>query len=205
MTKFFMFLTLFLFLAPASKADIFVWKDAETGIMASFPDTWDIDLNQDPDTVLRISGPDKKVLPLCRLRVRDDPRFKMYPVQFEADIQAIEYNKYFWQDYLLEQYDDVEFAASFGRSGLGRSHASHALFNFTGTPMAGNNFRQGIGFVSHYFDQVYIAECTARGPDYENWVPHFMNFFKSIDFDKVYNEYLPGNYRDFIHKKATEE
>ena len=198
-------LLILLVISPAAYADYYVWKDAETGISASFPDTWKMDLNQLPDTVLTIVGPDHETVPVCRLRVRRDGRFKLYPVQFESDVQKVAYSREFWENYLLEQYNDVKMTGSYDQSGLGRSFASHTLFNFIGEPVTAEQFRQGVGFASHYYDRVFIAECTANHPGYTEWVPHFMNFFKSIDYKKVYNEYLPGHYREFIKKDATEE
>tara|TARA_B100002019_G_C21166021_1_gene545864 strand:+ start:318 stop:932 length:615 start_codon:yes stop_codon:yes gene_type:complete len=204
MKKFIFTLLIICFSAPAY-ADLFVWKDAETGISASFPDTWEMNNNQQPDTVLTIIGPDPTAMPICRLRVRHDGRFKQYPVTFESDIQKVAYDRQYWNDYLLAEYKEVEMTNQLDQSGLGRSFASHAVFNFEGDPTESHAFRQGVGFVSHYYDKVYIAECTANHAQYPEWVPHFLNFFKSVDFKKVYNEYVPGHYRDFLNKDASEE
>ena len=196
---------LILCFSSVAHADVFVWKDAETGISASFPDTWKMNNNQQPDTVLTIIGPDMQAMPICHLRVRNDGRFKMYPSTFESDIQKVAYDIKFWEEYLLTEYRNVEMTHEYDDAGLGRGFASYALFNFEGEPITSHAFRQGIGFASHQYDRVYIAECLVNNKNYRTWIPHFLNFFKSIDFNTVYDKYVQGYYRDFLNKDASEE
>ncbi len=188
-----------------AKADIFVWKDAETDIKVSFPDTWKIISNQNPDTILTVIAPDTEAMPICRLRVREDKRFRMYPVQFESDIQKVAYSHNFWIDYLMGQYDNLNIAQSLDEAGLGRSFAAFALFNYDGLPEESGEFRQGLGFASHYFDFGLIAECTANQIGYPDWVPQFMQFFGAIDYPTIYGTTVNGGYRDFINKDASED
>lgn len=193
------------FFGTNANADIFIWKDADTNIKASFPDTWKIINNEQPDTILTVLAPDSEAMPICRLRVREDKRFRMYPVQFESDIQKVAYSHGFWEDYLIGQYDNLKMAQSLDESGLGRSFASFALFNYDGAATEDDNFRQGLGFASHYYDFALIAECTANQIGYPDWVPEFMQFFGSIDYPKVYGITVNGEYRDFINKDAYED
>ncbi|MCB9965247.1 MAG: hypothetical protein H6855_04110 [Rhodospirillales bacterium] len=197
-------LSLVLVNAPAM-ADIFVWKDAETEVKASFPDTWKIINNQKPDTILTVIAPDSKARPICRLRVREDNRFRMYPVQFESEIQRVAYSDKFWKDYLVEQYDIVNTPETMDRAGLGKSFASRALFSYNGEVLEDNLFRQGLVFASHYYDFAVIAECTANQIGWAEWAPQFMSFFASIDYPNVYGTHVNGEYRDFISRDAYQE
>ncbi len=185
-----------------AQADVYIWRDAHTQVKASFPDTWKIIKNQQPDTILTIIAPDSESMPICSIKVREDNRFRMYPVQFESDIQKVAYSYNFWEDYLLNEYADVRIPMKMDESGLGKSFASHALFNYTGEPHESDNFRQGIGFASHYYDFGVIAECTANQTGYPDWVPQFMGFFGSIDYPTVYGTTVNGKYRDFINQDA---
>lgn len=194
-------LSLMAITVPA-KADIYIWEDAETNVKASFPDTWKLINNQDPNTILTVLAPDQETMPICRLKVKEDNRFRMYPVQFESEIQKVAYSNNFWDDYLHEQYADVQMPLQLDESGLGKSFASHALFNYSGEPAENEEFRQGIGFASHYFDFAVIAECTANQTGYPDWVPQFMQFFSSIDYPTVYGTHVNGEYRDFINNDA---
>lgn len=188
-----------------AQADVFIWRDAQTNIKASFPDTWKIIHNQQPDTILTVIAPDSEAMPICRLRYREDKRFQMYPVQFESEIQKVAYSNTFWEDYLIGQYDGLDMTQMLDEAGLGKSFASFALFNYNGEPHESDDFRQGLGFASHYFDYGLIAECTANQIGYPEWVPQFMTFFGSIDYPKVYGTTVNGKYRDFINKDAMED
>ncbi len=188
-----------------AQADVFIWKDSDTGVKASFPDTWKIIHNQQPDTILTVIAPDSDAMPICRLRYREDKRFQMYPVQFESDIQKVAYSRNFWADYLNGQYRDLNMTHEMDQSGLGKSFASHTFFNYMGDPEETDAFRQGIGFASHYFDFGLIAECTANQTGYPDWVQQFTTFFGSIDYPTIYGTHVNGKYRDFIHKDARQE
>ena len=201
-----LFLTLCLtFIGFNANADIYIWKDADTNISVSFPDTWKIITNQQPDTILTVLAPDSEAMPICRLRVREDKRFRMYPVQFESDIQKVAYSHNFWEDYLNGQYANLKMSQSLDEAGLGRSFASFALFNYDGDPEENDVFRQGLGFASHYFDYGLIAECTANQIGYPDWVPEFTQFFGSIDYPAVYGTSVNGEYRDFINRDAYQD
>jgi hypothetical protein len=203
--RLFLLILCFSALGTSAFADVFIWKDAQTSVKASFPDTWKIVANQQPDTILTVIAPDSEAMPICRLRVREDDRFKMYPVQFETDIQKVAYSNNFWADYLYGAYDNVTIPQTVDKAGLGKSFASHALFNYNGEPTENAMFRQGIGFASHYYDFAVIAECTANQTGYPDWVPSFMQFFGSIDYPTVYGTSVNGDYRDFINKDARQE
>lgn len=194
-----------LLIAPVAKADIFVWSDAHTGLSLTYPDTWDIEHNQQPDTILTIAGPDHVALPLCRVKAREDERFRMYPSKFESSVQKVAYARTFWEDYLANLYDDLNMSEEYDNAGLAQSFASYAVFSYNAEPVEGGSFRKGIGFASHYFDMGFIVECTATNEEFARWLPHFMNVIKSVNFKPVYGTTIQGNYRDFINKEADKD
>ena len=64
--------------SPA-KAEIFYIEDQDGRFSVSFPDLWRITSNMKPDDQLTVMGPGKNDLAMCRVRVREEGRFKIYP------------------------------------------------------------------------------------------------------------------------------
>lgn len=191
--------------APAAHADIFVWKDAHTGMSLTYPDTWDMEHNQAPDTVLTIMGPDIDAQPICRARVNEDRRFVMYPQILEDSLQQVDFSLEYWDKYLRTQYKNVRMTSQYDHAGLGRGHAGYAIFEYDEETRSGDELRKGFGFASHYYDKVFTFECTAVAHHYHKWVPHFLNIVKSVNFKKTYAEHITGDYRDFINKDARQD
>lgn len=183
-----------------TKAAAFVIEDNDDGFTVAFPDSWAKVQNQKSDDKLTIAGPGENNLASCRVRVRDDKRFMIYPSQkFADDIQKVGFSKEFWQNYLGE-YDDVEIDAFRDGAGLGRGHASMIETSYT-TAEGTIAKKRGMMFATLYGNRVYIVDCSSEETFYDKWRPDFLGIIKSVDFKKVDHENLNGNYRDFQDDK----
>jgi len=186
-----------------AKADAFVWKNYAHDVSLSFPDEWGVVSNLASDEILRIAAPqgvnefDK---PQCRLRVRDDNRFKMYPVAYSGNIQRTEFSTDFWVDYASE-FAGANINHVQDNAGLGRGFASFADIVYE-TQENPKMVRRGIAFASLYQNKVRIFECSAEQSAYIKWYPSFMSILKSIDF-KGMQPFKRGFYRDFYAGKTV--
>ncbi len=182
--------------SPA-KADYFVWSDRESGVTLSYPDTWKMINNQQPDDVITValpSGDDKAV---CRVRVNEDGRYKIFPNQYDDEIQLISYSQPFWDDYNAN-YDQVKVHMFRDATALGKGYGSMELITYASPPDEMPDYRTGILFVSFYDNHDYIAECSAAANAYSKYHTAVLTFAKSIDFKKTRHELTVGNYRDFL-------
>lgn len=200
----FLFLTLagLVSLAPAARADIFVWQDAKSGVSLSFPDTWEIVNNADADDVVRIAAPGREDEAGCRIRARSDRRFVIYPPRYDDSVQKVAYGRDFWSHFLTEEYNDPTIEIFGEPAGLGRGYGSYALASYTVPGRDSDSSRRGISFVSLYRDTAYIAECSALKGAYEKWNPVFRSIIKSVDFRKAVHELPTGHYRNFLYETS---
>ena len=110
-----------LFLPGVAKADYFFWQDEKTGMSMTFPDTWKTVNNVNPDTILTVVGPSETGQPICRVDVRPDGRYTIYPARYGAAVQKVAVSRPFWQKY-LGQYDKFDLGNVY--DGAGRWFAS---------------------------------------------------------------------------------
>ncbi len=180
---------------PAAQAEIFYIEDQDNRFSASFPDGWASVANQKPDDKLTIMGPGANKFAGCRMRVREDRRFVIYPGKFDGDIQKVAFSDKFWDAYLGE-YNAVEINRFRDEAGLGFGHASmvEATYETSEEPIVR---KSGIMFASLYHDQLYIVDCAAERSVYQNWRPTFLGVIKSVNFKKVTHEHQNGHYRQF--------
>ena len=186
---------LLMFALPA-RADVVVAHDDVHGFTMAYPDTWARVSNQQPDDELTIYAPANGDNAFCRMRVRDDARYRIYPARFGHAIQrdAVSYN--FWNDYLSEFFAARAIKIK-DDAGLGRGFASFAEVSFVGDNWP-REHRRGVMFASLYGNRMYIAECSSAANAFSNWHEIFMGIIKSIDFEKTVFEVPSGNYRDFL-------
>lgn len=184
------------FVAEA-RADYFVWEDPKSGLTLSYPDTWKMVSQRQPDEVLTIMAPSStNEDAVCRLRVRDDKRFLVYPPHLGRDVQTVSYSRAFWEEYLNE-YDNVEIYGT-NDGGLGRGYGSFAVAGYDGAMFSPLGKRRGIMAASLYFGKSYIADCSARIEAFEKFQPLFLSIMGSVDFKKAHDELWSGDYRNFF-------
>ena len=185
-------------------ADYFIWQDPKSGISLSYPDTWQMVSQRQPDEVFAVIAPssdgDDAV---CRVRVRDDRRFLIYPPHLGREVQTISYNKEFWEEYLNE-YDNVDFYGQIDGAGLGRGYGSFALAGYDAALFSSYGKRRGIASASLYNDKAYIVDCSAKQQVFEKWQPLFLSVIGSVDFTKAHDELWTGDYRNFFKDPRLE-
>ena len=186
-----------LFFAAPAKADYFVWKDPETGLSVTFPDTWKVQSNVRPDTILTVMAPSDHDQPVCKIDVTPDKRYTIFPARYGDAVQRVAVSTPFWKSYLAS-YDNYHIDHVYDGAGLGRWFASYALASYAqhfGTVM---QTRRAIMFASLYNDKLYTIECSSLNHAYERWALDFKGIIKSVDFKKAYHELPHGEYANFL-------
>lgn len=189
---------LLVFLSPlTAKADYFVWQDEKSGLSVTFPDTWKMQNNVHPDTVLTVMGASPNDQPVCRIDVREDKRYTIFPPRYGDAVQEVAVSTPFWNRY-LQQYDSYNIENVYDNAGLGRWHASYALASYTRRFGSVIQQRRAIMFASLYNDTMFMIECSALNDGYERWALDFQSVIKSVDFEKAYHEIPTGDYANFL-------
>ncbi len=183
----------------AAQADYYLWQDAHSGLTATFPDTWQKQSNQNPDTVLTIEAPDNLGKPLCKVNVSDDRRYVIFPPKYGDAVQRDAISTDFWKSY-MGLYDEYTLNQIFDGAGLGRWRASYAQGSWTLREGTVHQTRRGLMFASLYYDKLYVVECSSLNHAYEKWENDFRSIIKSIDFKKIYHERKTGDYADFLKR-----
>ncbi|MCB1530053.1 MAG: hypothetical protein KDJ42_03475 [Alphaproteobacteria bacterium] len=186
-----------LFYASPARADYFLWEDQKSGLTISFPDTWKVQSNRNPDDIFTVMAPSENDQPVCKVKVREERRYVIYPPKFGSDVQKVAVSAPFWEQYLGE-YSGHNLSNVYDGAGLGRWFASYALASYA--TYSGNvlQHRRALMFASLYNDKLYILECSTLNHAYEDWRVIFQSIVKSIDFKKAYNENVTGYYANFL-------
>lgn len=193
----FLFLTLIVLFPAAARADYFHWRDPESGLTITFPDTWNQQNNRKPEDKLTVMAPSDNDQPVCKVKVTDDRRYVIFPPELGRDVQKTAVSVPFWKDYLGE-YDGYNLSRVYDGAGLGRWHASYALASYKTHLGTAQQTRRAIMFASLYNDKLYILECSSLNHAYERWAPMFQSIVKSVDFKKAYHELKIGDYANFL-------
>jgi len=186
-----------LFFATPARADYFVWKDEKTGLSMTFPDTWKMQNNVKPQTIMTVMAPSDHDQPVCKVDVSPDKRYTIYPARYGDAVQRVAASTDFWKKY-LQAYDTYTIDNVYDGAGLGRWFASYALVSYSehfGTVL---QTRRAIMFASLYNDKMYVVECSSLNHAYERWAADFKGVIKSIDFKKVFHELPTGEYANFL-------
>ena len=194
----------FFALCGVAKADYFVWADEKTGLTASFPDSWKIIANQQPDDILTVALPSGEDNAKCVIRADLDKRFLIYPQHLRDEVQMVEFSKDFWKDYNAT-YQNVQVLGYGDQTGLGKGYASTEMIAYTTPPDEPFENRAAIISVSNYYDKTYIAGCSSKQDAYSKYATKFLSFMKTIDMKKAYHELTIGNHpRNFINGGTLE-
>lgn len=183
-------------LSGVARADYKVWQDEKTGLSLSVPDTWQYINNTHPDDLVTFMAPSGRAHAYCRVRAREEGRYRVYPPSYDQAIQHIATGYDFWDKYTAE-YDDVRALDIRQDASLGRGHAGYAVFSFEDAVPAPRMRRRALAFASLYNGMIYIAECSAHEEAFDDWMKLFLSVTGSIDFKKIPDERTTGHYRDF--------
>ncbi len=192
------------FFTNAAHADYFAWADEKTGLSATFPDSWKIIANRQPDHVLTVALPSGDDKAQCIIRADIDKRFLIYPNQYRKDVQHVAFSKDFWKDYNAT-YQNIQTLGYGDETGLGKGFASTEMITYTTPPDEPFENRAAIISVTNYYDKTYIAECSSTQNSYQKYATAFLSFMKTIDQEKAYHELTIGNHpRNFINEGTLE-
>jgi hypothetical protein len=183
------------FIPAQASAEVFKWQDPQTKLSVTFPDDWRMVGNQQPDDIITIAAPGHDDYAACRLRVREDRRFVIYPRHFADSIQRINYSRNFWETYVGE-FDGAVIHETRDNGGLGNAFASWADVSFI-SPGATKVQKRGIMYAGVYNDKAYIYECSAEVQAFEGWYHPFLSVLKSVDMRHEYATEVNGHYRAF--------
>lgn len=195
-----LFLILFLFfvlamLATQASASVFVIGDQDDKFTVSFPDSWAMSHNQKPDDKLTILAPNDGSDASCRVRVRDDQRFTVYPASSAQSIQQANYGAAFWDKYLA-QYDDVSVVRVVHGTPMGWAQASSAEATYTST--LGSSVQKRAMMRGGVFQgRAFIVECAATAEGFPQWQGTFANIMNSFAPMVTGNGAINSYYRDF--------
>lgn len=187
----------------SAQAETFSWKNTAEDISLKFPDRWATVSTVYDDELLRIAAPadtgsmdDVK----CRVRVRDDSRFKMHPISHSAALQRTYVSEAFWTDYMNE-FKNSRINMVKDDQGFGRGFASQIDMTFESYEHP-RIIRRGMAFASLYNNKIHILECSAKESAFLEWRPAFLNVLQSVDF-KPFAPYKRGYYRDFYKDQSV--
>lgn len=186
-----------------ANAEIFYVEDQGNRFSISFPDTWAKTSNQKPDDKLTIAAQGENEFVECRVRVRNEERYLIYPDKLAAQVQRQYVSQDFWKLYLGE-YNEVEVNAFKDDSGLGAGHASMVEASYE-TADSTIVRKKALMFASSYGSNIYVVECSSEETVYDKWRQPFLSIVKSVDFDPVSHPDREGHYRDFTGEKEQIE
>ncbi|MCK5284877.1 MAG: hypothetical protein KAJ86_04745 [Alphaproteobacteria bacterium] len=189
-------LALLVFQSSSVFAEVYFWQDPVSKMSLTVPDTWRMSHDQKPDDVVTFLAPGAGDYASCRMRIREDKRFAVYPRRYEDEIQRVYFSRSFWEGYVSE-FTDAVLNDVHDNAGLGRGFASYADVSFV-TAVGSKVEKRGIMFASLYGNKVYVAECSAQSNAFSKWYPSFMSIVKSVDFRKRVPEFSGGYYRNFF-------
>ncbi len=178
-----------------AQAEQFFYEDRQERFTMTFPDTWKRVANQKADDQITIAGPGLGDYATCKVRVRDDRRFVIFPGKFDSDVQKIAYSRNFWNDYLGD-YNEIVVDTFKDGSGLGLGYATMAEASYE-TAEGPLVRKRGMMFASLYHDQLYVVDCSSHESVYQKWRPAFLSIVKSVDFGSVRHAKPHGHYRGF--------
>ncbi len=180
-----------------AEASMFVWKDKTLGIGFSFPDTWTIQTQDVPGTVIRVAAPIGDDAATCRIRSAQDGRVQIYPKDLMGTAMRGKLDHAFW-DHEVAQYSNGAVAdyATTQKPGAIDVSAVHVSY----TEESGNGPRQMSGsmIATIYGGTRYVISCAAKQEEYEKYVETFASIMESVELDAKYHPFATGYYRNFL-------
>ena len=188
-------------------ADYILWEDEKTGVSLSFPDNWELGNNRKAGDVVTLLAPgDYKDRPVCRLNVRKDGRFQVFPPRLYPAIQEIAYSREFWEKAVLAYYPEPKVVQFGDNSGLGRAFGSYVLVDYRGDisqnppqDEAENPLeKRALSLIGIYGPDLYLFECSADKKGFDKWRPLFQSIAGSVELSPIFSSRPQGFYRDFL-------
>ena len=185
-------------LAPAAKADTFVWKDVVHDYTMSFPDVWRIQTPDDAYTRLRIAGPLGEDHATCRMQVHHDGRLQIYPKYLLDKAVSLTLNRDFWESRVSE-YNNARILDFYDPASLGgKGDATAVQIAFEQETGDGLSKMRGFMIGSVYGPNRYEVTCAAKSEVYERWNGLFLSIIDSVELQSKYHPFPTGYYRGFL-------
>lgn len=179
----------------AAQAEVYKWRDPDVKLSVTFPDDWHQLAGQQPDDVLTVAAPVENSFASCRMRIKEDRRFMIYPRDFAGAIQRTAVSHDFWEKYVGEfRAADLHLVGD--DAGLGNGFASWADISFI-SPAGPKVQMRGFAYATTYNDHAYVFECSAEASVYDKFYHPFLSILKSVDMRAEYPTTVNGYYRDF--------
>lgn len=192
--RYFYFILIWFVGVSSAQAEIVHWQDPDTGLYLNYPDRWARVHNQKPDDILTVAAPGLNDFAECRVRVRDDKRFLIYPRDYAGNIQRTSYELDFWDSYLREFGES--HLTSYTHGGFGRGFGSVIEASYM-SPVGSKIWKKALIAAAPYYDKLYILECSAEASAFPKWTVGFTNILRSVDFEKIIHDHPNGEYRRF--------
>lgn len=186
----------------SAQAEVCFWQHPGTKMSMTAPDSWHMVHNQKPDDILTFIGPSQEAFPVCRMRIRQDRRFLIFPYRYAKNIQHLYYSDDFWEAYAGE-FLEGEVTLASDNAGLGRGRGSFAEIEFM-PDAAPKVKRKAVAFVTLHRDKAYILECSAAHEFYMQWLPAFLSVAKSVEFKADIAQMPGGHYKPLHGARAIE-
>lgn len=183
--------------STAAQADYFVWRHDVSGMTITFPDTWEVVSNQQPDDILTVMAPAGRGHAVCRIRLRADERYMIYPPRYSDAVQKVAFSTEFWDQYVQEYKNARLFEVRDG-AGLGRGFAGYAIASFNSAVPGPYMPRRALMFASLYNGDLFILDCSAHKDAFADWKAPFLSIAGSIDFKPAHHQLRTGHYRNFL-------
>ncbi len=179
----------------AAQAEVYKWRDPDVKLSITFPDDWHQLAGQQSGDVLTVAAPVENSFATCRMRVREDRRFMIYPREFAGAVQRTAVSHDFWEKYIGE-FRAAELHLVGDDAGLGNGFASWADISFI-SPAGPKVQMRGFAYATTYNDHAYVFECSAEASVYDKFYHPFLSILKSVDMRAEYALTANGYYRDF--------
>lgn len=151
------------------EGDLFFVQDPVSKLSVAYPDTWRRVYNQKPDDVITLAAPGVQNFASCRLRIRDDQRYQMYPARFNAANNRDLFDETFWKEYLAE-YPLYRIDSLNNEAGLSRGYASQVQATYISFDDPRQQ-KQAVIYASLYNGHIYVVDCSAKIEYYQRWFP----------------------------------
>lgn len=176
----FLFSTLVGIFNPA-KAEVFVWQDAEFAVQFVYPDDWRPQFNPHPDVKLHVLAPQGRDFAACKISLKKDMRYVMYPSRYTTRINSIVFDVNGIKEHFVER-DNVSVIYRNDFSAIGKADAVYADIRYVGRQNGVPVPMQVMMFATLFGDMNFVFECEAAAQNWVYWRPIFINMAQSVDF-----------------------
>lgn len=186
--------------APFAQAEQFVWSDKNQEFTINVPDDWARTSARFSDEVIAFQAPGQENFASCRVRVREDHRYDIYPPKYDAAIAQKVVGDQFWADY-MGIYSGYRLNRFTPYAGLGEATASKVDVTFIDE----NGYKvlkRGMALAGLHQGQVYVFECASDYQVYHRFAPIFSNILASFQHRWRDLTHVGGDYRPFLNDRT---